>query len=107
MKLRLVLAALILLRATSSGAQADPRPEARGLAKQASTAYERGDLQSAARLYEEAYHLLHNDQIQYSLGRVYEGQGQLLRAKQAYERFIKGVPEADRELLEIWLACGL
>lgn len=70
----------------SGNAETEP-DQAAELIQQGTQAYESGDLESAIRLFEQAYELDPKPNLVFNIGRVYEELGDLQRAIDFYSRF--------------------
>lgn len=76
----------------------DPEPgmeEARRRYAQGSEFYRRGRFAEAVAEFSEAYSLWPNPTILYALGQAYEGQSDVNRAIETYQRYLQEAPEGD------------
>jgi tetratricopeptide (TPR) repeat protein len=87
--------------AESPAVQEEEQNIALELFKESEALYNEGDFERAAELLETAYEMYPEPTLLYNLARAREGQGQLIAAADAYERYLEGFPNApDRGSIE-------
>lgn len=101
------LAAILFALAVAASAPAalaleeGPVERAHALFEEGATAYRAGEFARAVELYEEAHRLSKEPVLLFNLARAHEGQGDILKAIDAYERYLRdGKDIPDRKAIE-------
>jgi tetratricopeptide (TPR) repeat protein len=101
----IVLVASLVVSAPALAQNASDHDLAVALFNHSDLAYKHGDFRGAVSDLEKAYSLEHEPILLYNLGRAYEGLGDLKRAIDAFDRYLKAKPDAeDRGAIEARLA---
>ena len=95
----------LVLALPAAGQDESGGPEARRRAlelfRESEVPYREGRFDEAVRLLEEAYALHPEPVLLYNLARAYEGMGDPIKARDAYQRYLDGSPDAkDRGAIE-------